>query len=221
MAATAGRTPKPVEQKAAVGRSPGRDSGGRALPETVAELPSSAEVPPVPPSLVTAMDADRCPSVKGAEPAGEECEICLDDLAVAAWQELWTSGRQWLSVQRDGRVLRRLCLAYVEEAHLRARLAEDGPFVSGQRGGLVAHPAVTMLRVLETAITKWEGLCGFNPSDGGRIGIRVGRQQQGGGAAVEQAVRARNEARAERSARAAGARPARGRARKARAADSD
>lgn len=32
-----------------------------------------------------------------------------------------------------------------------------------------------MLRVLQDRITKWEGLCGFNPSDGGRIGVKVGK----------------------------------------------
>jgi hypothetical protein len=133
---------------------------------------------------------------------------------------LWTSGAAWLSVQRDGRVLRRLCLAYVEEAHLRARLAVDGPFVEGQRGGLVAHPAVAMLRVLETAITRWEGLCGFNPSDGGRIGIKVSRQA--GKNAVEKFLEQRTEERERRSARAAAGGPApRGRARAQRTAPPD
>nr|WP_255465757.1 P27 family phage terminase small subunit [Cellulomonas sp. APG4] len=78
-------------------------------------------------------------------------------------------------MQRDGRILERLCRAYDEEAHLQRALHEDGPWVAGQRGGLVAHPAVTMLRVLQDRITKWEGLCGFNPSDGGRLGVKVGR----------------------------------------------
>lgn len=167
------------------------------MPEVVAELPTAQDVPPVPPELETATNAARCPSLRGKR---GKCAICLHDLAVAAWRELWVSGKSWLSVQRDSRILRRLCLAYVEEAHLRAALAMDGPFVPGQRGGLVAHPGVAMLRKLEEQITKLEGLLGFNPSDGGRLGIRASKQSK---SAVEAFIEQRLKAREERTVRAA------------------
>lgn len=172
-----GRTSKPVEQKELAGRSPGRDSGGRLLPETVVELPSAGGVPQVPAELFTAQRARTCAfrAMDEDDPRDPRCGICEADLAVAVWREMWTQGQAWLSVQRDRRILERLCKAYVEEAHLRSALDEDGPFVKGQRGGLVAHPAVAMLRVLEQQITKWEGLCGFNPSDGGRLGVKVAK----------------------------------------------
>jgi P27 family predicted phage terminase small subunit len=171
-----GRPPRPVEQKELTGRSPGRDSGGRLLPETVVELPTAGGVPQIPDDLFTSQRARTCaflPLDEDDPRAGLGCQICEADLAVAVWREMWTQGQAWLSVQRDRRILERLCKAYVEEAHLRSALDEDGPFVKGQRGGLVAHPAVAMLRVLEQQITKWEGLCGFNPSDGGRLGVKV------------------------------------------------
>lgn len=201
-----GRPPRPVEQKELAGRSPGRDSGGRLLPETVVELPSAGGVPQIPDGLFTSPKSRTCAflPVEEDDPRGEAaCEICESDLAVAVWREMWTQGQAWLSVQRDRRILERLCKAYVEEAHLRSALDEDGPFVKGQRGGLVAHPAVAMLRVLEQQITKWEGLCGFNPSDGGRLGVKVGKAK---GASDAESVVARRAAR--RQARTA-QRPAR------------
>lgn len=203
-----GRPPKPVEQKELVGRSPGRDSGGRLLPETVVELPSAGGVPQIPDELFTSPRAKACAflAVDEDDPRAEAaCGICAADLAVAVWREMWTQGQQWLSVQRDRRILERLCKAYVEEAHLRSALEEDGPFVKGQRGGLVAHPAVAMLRVLEQQITKWEGLCGFNPSDGGRLGVKVTKSK---GASDAETILAR---RAERRSGRAAQRPTRAR----------
>jgi len=67
--------------------------------------------------------------------------------------------------------------AYDEEAHLRAVLTEDGHFIKGQRGGLVAHPAVSMLRAVVAEVTKLEGLCALNPSDRGRLGLAESRAE--------------------------------------------
>ncbi|EYR64645.1 hypothetical protein N866_07125 [Actinotalea ferrariae CF5-4] len=171
-----GRPPKPLEQRERNGRAPGRDSGGRPLPDVVVELPQAAGVPDAPGTLHTAERAAECPFLAADDDADVGgCDLCEQELALAAWRSLWTNGHSWLSLQRDGRILERLCRAYDEEAHLQRALHEDGPWVSGQRGGLVAHPAVTMLRVLQDRITKWEGLCGFNPSDGGRLGVKVGK----------------------------------------------
>jgi P27 family predicted phage terminase small subunit len=196
-----GRISKPVEQKELHGRSPGRDSGGRLLPETVVELPSASGVPQIPDGLFTSQRARACAflPLDDEDPRGSAgCAICEADLAVAVWREMWTQGQAWLSVQRDRRILERLCKGYVEEAHLRSALEEDGPFVKGQRGGLVAHPAVAMLRVLEQQITKWEGLCGFNPSDGGRLGVKVGKNK--GASDAETVIARRAERRASRTA---------------------
>jgi P27 family predicted phage terminase small subunit len=212
--ATRGRPPRPAEQKELVGRSPGRDSGGRPLPEVVVELPGAADVPAVPPELETARTAGLC---SYAEAIGGGCEICREELAAVAWRELWTNGRTWLSMARDRRVLIRLCQAYAEEAHLRITLAEDGPFVKGQRGGLVAHPAVSMLRALEDRITRWEGLCGFNPSDGGRLGVKVTKER--GRSPLEELLERRAAARAERGNRAADVPQRRGRAARATGTD--
>jgi len=186
------------------------------LPETVVELPSASGVPEPPHDLVTSARAHLCSfrtvpaevddgdgltspdAARWRPPPAERCVICEADIAVAVWREMWTQGAAWLSVQRDRRILERLCKGYVEEAHLRSALDEDGPFVKGQRGGLVAHPAVSMLRVLEQQLTKWEGLCGFNPSDGGRLGVKVTKQK--GTSALEDLIRKRAESRERRPA---------------------
>jgi P27 family predicted phage terminase small subunit len=224
-----GRPPKPVEQKERTGRAPGRDSGGRKLPETVVELPTADGVPDPPADLVTSDKAALCSfartspldedesgldspdAARWRPPPGEaplpRCEICEADIGATAWRELWTQGKTWLSIQRDRHIIVRLCRAYVEEAHLRSALDEDGPFVKGQRGGLVAHPAVSMLRTLEVQITKWEGLCGFNPSDGGRLGIKVGKQR--GASPLEEILARRAEARGRGAAAQRAARPKR------------
>jgi P27 family predicted phage terminase small subunit len=170
----------------------------------VVELPSANGIPSPPDALFTAERSRSC-TFQPDDPRSDDegCDICEADIAVAVWREMWTQGQAWLSVQRDRRILERLCKAYVEEAHLRWALEEDGPFVKGQRGGLVAHPAVAMLRVLEQQITKWEGLCGFNPSDGGRLGVKVGKNK---GASDAETVLAR---RAHRRATRAAERPTR------------
>jgi P27 family predicted phage terminase small subunit len=186
------------------------------LPETVVELPSASGVPEPPAELVTSARAHLCSfrTVPGDDDDGDgltspdaarwrppnpaRCAICEADIAVAVWREMWTQGAGWLSVQRDRRILERLCKGYVEESHLRSAVDEDGPFVKGQRGGLVAHPAVSMLRVLEQQLTKWEGLCGFNPSDGGRLGVKVTKQK--GTSALEDLIRKRAESRERRPA---------------------
>jgi P27 family predicted phage terminase small subunit len=166
-----GRPPKPLEQKRRTGRSPGRDSGGRKLPTgaTVTELPGVDKPPPVPDDLETAKRASSCPYRDRS--SGDDCVICLAEHGREAWNRLWTAGRTWLSPQTDWDIMVDLCQGYDEEAHHRHVLAEDGAYVKGQRGGLVAHPAQAMLRAVVAEMSRLRGLCGFTPSDRGRLGV--------------------------------------------------
>lgn len=72
-----GRPPKPAEIKRATGRAPGRDSGGRALPELaiVTALPMADFTPEPPPML---------------GPDG-----------LRLWERVWDSAITWLSPQSD------------------------------------------------------------------------------------------------------------------------
>jgi P27 family predicted phage terminase small subunit len=170
-----GRPPKPIEEKRRNGRSAGRDSGGRKLPasSTITQLPGSSDTPPVPAELSTKDLAGKCFIARGRrmDDDPQPCEACLAEPGVEAWNRLWSAGRSWLSVATDIDVLKRICKARIDEAHLRIALAEDGPHVAGQRGGLVAHPAFSQLRMLNAEVVKLESLCGFNPSDRSRLGV--------------------------------------------------
>lgn len=165
-----GRPSKPLEQKRRSGRTPGRDSGGRPLPKNVAQLPGSSSTPSVPDDLRTSKLAKSC-YIARARDDHAPCEACAAEVGVESWNRLWAAGRTWLSITTDIDVLKRICQARIDEMHLRIALREDGPFVQGQRGGLVAHPAFSQLRNLNAEVVKLESLCGFTPSDRGRLGV--------------------------------------------------
>lgn len=165
-----GRPSKPVEQKRLNGRSSDRDSGGRLIPSAVTQLPGTSSVPDVPGVLRTKGGAEEC-FVARARAGSEPCEVCLAEPGAEAWTRLWSAGKTWLSVTTDVDVLTRICQARIDEAHLRLVIKEDGYWTPGQRGGLVSHPAVAQLRALLAEVVKLESLCGFNPSDRGRLGV--------------------------------------------------
>lgn len=81
----AGRPPKPIEQKRRTGRSPGRDSGGRKLPEAgvVVALPMADGVP-------------DCPSDFGLD-------------AVRLWARVWQAGITWVSPTSDMEAVEQAC----------------------------------------------------------------------------------------------------------------
>lgn len=135
---------KPVEQKRLTGRSPGRDSGGRALPEPVVVLASAAEVPPAPGSLG---EAGR-----------------------SAWDRLWTAGQAWLSMTTDLDVLTRLCEGHDEREAMRDQIGQDGFMVLGSQGQVRPHPLLSHVRALEAQMTRWEIECGFSPASRSKLG---------------------------------------------------
>ena len=153
-----GRPPKPTEMKRALG-----NPGKRALPAPKLAIPASAQlIPPVP---------------MGLKRHGK-----------AAWSRLWSVGGAWLSPTTDLDLLTRLCQAHderevlrrivVKYGHLVAKVVEEDEVdepVGGSRFSRVydikANPAVIQLRKLEELITRYEGLCGFTPSDRSRLGM--------------------------------------------------
>ena len=153
-----GRPPKPLEMKRALG-----NPGKRALPTPVITLPRIAQGAPSVP--------------RGLKRPGR-----------TAWVRLWSVGGAWLSPKTDIDLLTRLCQAYDERELLRGLVAEHGHLVAklveedelrdeGNEPRLrrvydiKANPAVTQLRKLEELITRYEGLCGFTPSDRSRLGM--------------------------------------------------
>ena len=135
---------KPVEQKRLTGRSAGRDAGGRALPEPVVVLASSADIPVAPASL--------------------------GDAGCSAWDRLWTAGQAWLSATTDLDVLTRLCEAHDERDAMREQIAQDGFMVVGSVGQMRPHPLLSHVRALEMQMTRWEIECGFSPAARSKLG---------------------------------------------------
>jgi phage terminase small subunit len=90
-----GRPPKPLEQKRRTGRSPGRDTGGRKLPDpgNVVALPPADGIPPYPPDLGL---------------AGQHL-----------WDRAWAAAITWLSPDSDGQTVEEAC--YLADALAAAR----------------------------------------------------------------------------------------------------
>jgi P27 family predicted phage terminase small subunit len=80
-------------------------------------------------------------------------------------------GHAWLSPTTDLDVLTRLCQAHDEREQLRAHVAKHGHVIELPTGELRGNPSVTQLRKLEELITRYEGVCGFTPSDRARLGM--------------------------------------------------
>jgi P27 family predicted phage terminase small subunit len=103
--------------------------------------------------------------------------ITLQASGRAVWERLWTAGQAWLSPQTDLDVLTRLCEYHDEREAVRAELAATGYLVPGSMGQERINPLVNALRDIESHMTKLEGLCGFNPSDRGRLGYAEVKRQ--------------------------------------------
>lgn len=117
-------------------------------------------------------DRERAPLA--VLPAGVEPPALpkgLGTLGRRAWRSYWTLGSTWLSRKTDLQILTRLCRACDEEQALRKLVEQHGHLTKNRFGDLVANPAVTQLRKLEELITRYEGLCGFTPSDRSRLGM--------------------------------------------------
>lgn len=160
-----GRPPRPVEKKRKTGRSPGRDSGGRKLPEkaTVTALPGAG---------------DRIPQVPTS----------LGDAGTERWQQLWTEAKDWLSPGVDRYLLVRLCEAEDLRAGMREALADQGFYVIGSMGQQRPNPLIDKLRALDDQITKYESLCGLTPSDRGRLGVGEVKAE-GSGSGLDEILR--------------------------------
>lgn len=115
----AGRPAKPLERKRRTGRSPGRDSGGRKLPEVAA--------------VVALPMADGTPDAP-------------DDFGVAAralWEQAWTRGAVWITPATDMQAVVHACrladdLAVARERYRATRDPSDGKMVDGFHKSLQA-----------------------------------------------------------------------------------
>ena len=157
-----GRPAKPVEVKRALG-----NPGKRSLPDAPSPgkgLPAVEDIPQ-PPAL----------GVDGLE----------------LWEEIWQSGRSWLSPKGDKAIVRLLCQAQDEYEQLRRSLAigEVPRTYILPNGSHVSHPYVTQMKELRTQMTAWLSALGFSPSDRARLGLGEVRQMD----ALDELAQRRNE----------------------------
>lgn len=144
-----GRPPKPNEQKRLLG-----NPGGRPLPPPPTSGLPAATRPPKPLRR-------------------------LDKPGKRAWVRLWTAGQGWLSPNTDIELMQRLCEAYDEREELREIIRVEGRTLMSEKGSVYTHPVVWQLSATEKNITRYEGLCGFTPSDRTRLGLaEVTRQSK-------------------------------------------
>jgi len=144
-----GRTPKPLEERRRTGRSPGRDSGGRKLP-----------------------DPDNVVPLKGVEGHLPDLPVTIqaDGAGARRWERIWREAR-WLAPATDADVVERLCIAEDLVVGMRAALAEQGFDVKGSMGQMRPNPLIAQIRATNAEILKLERECGLTPVSRGVLGV--------------------------------------------------
>lgn len=139
----------PLEERRRKGRSPGRDSGGRKLPEpgnVVALRGVEGDLPAVPSTL----DPDAAGAVR--------------------WLRIWREA-SWLAPATDTEVVTRLCECEQLREAMKAALADEGFYVKGSQGQLRPNPLLAQIRATESQILVLERECGLTPSSRGSLGV--------------------------------------------------
>lgn len=143
------RQPAPLEERRRKGRSAGRDSGGRKLPDPENVVPLrgvEGRLPAVPETLV--------PDGEGAR----------------RWDAIWREAK-WLAPATDIDVVTRLCEALDMRQAMRKALDQAGFYVKGSQGQLRPNPLLTQIRAQEAQILSLEQECGLTPVSRGRMGV--------------------------------------------------
>lgn len=139
----------PLEERRRKGRTPGRDSGGRKLPDPENVVPLrgvDGTMPSPPPSL-----AEDGP---GAE----------------RWTRIWREAK-WLSPATDIDIVERICIGEDLVAGMRSALAEEGFYVTGSQGQVRPNPLLAQVRAQLGQMLQMERECGLTPSARGDLGV--------------------------------------------------
>jgi P27 family predicted phage terminase small subunit len=139
----------PLEERRLRGRSAGRDSGGRALPD---------------PANVVALHG-----VDGGLPAVPST-LTPDGPGAGRWRRIWGECT-WLSPQTDLDVVTRLCEQEDLYAGMKAALADEGFYVTGSMGQKRTNPLLGDLRATADQMLKLEKEIGLTPAARGSMGV--------------------------------------------------
>lgn len=141
--------PKPLEERRRKGRSPGRDSGGRKLPD--------------PANVVQLRGVD------GGVPPVPEC-LLEDGVGAVRWERIWREAR-WLSPDTDIALITRLCEVEDRRQGMKEALADEGFYVVGSQGQMRQNPLIAQVKAAEAQILQMERECGLTPSSRGAMGV--------------------------------------------------
>jgi len=138
----------PLEERRRKGRSPGRDSGGRKLPDpgNVVQLHSlDGKTPPLPESI---------------DP---------DSAGAARWATIWREAPWLTTADRD--IVARICEHESLRQGMKVALADEGFYITGSQGQLRPNPLLVQIRDTERLILALEKECGLTPSARGSLGV--------------------------------------------------
>lgn len=144
------RRAAPLEERRRKGRTPGRDSGGRKLPEGGNVVP------------LRGIDGDQPPALPAT--------VQPDKAGAARWAVIWREA-SWLSPATDTDVVTRLCEFEDLREGMRAALADEGFYVKGSQGQLRPNPLLAQIRATEAQILTLERECGLTPVSRGTLGV--------------------------------------------------
>jgi P27 family predicted phage terminase small subunit len=138
---------QPAPLKLVNGRGPGRDSGGRKVPET--------------------------PAFKRLPPAAPEW---LPDEARSEWDRVVPElSRLDLVKPIDRASLTAYCLTWARLVQAQKEIADDGGSVLGRNSqGRVRHPAVAVVEAASKELRAWAQEFGLTPSAEQRVGAKGG-----------------------------------------------
>ena len=142
MTASAGRKPRPPQLKVLTGRSPGRDTGGRKIPDP----PRFVRVPPEPPTW-------------------------LSREAKAEWRRVVPElGRLKMLKQSSRSSLVAYCETWATFVQATREVHRDGLTIEAKQG-MLAHPAVAIARTAQKELRAWCAEFGLTPSAEGRLSL--------------------------------------------------
>jgi len=139
----------PIEERRRKGRSAGRDSGGRKLPD--------------PTNVVQLRGVD------GQQPAVPDT-VAPDGPGATRWALLWREA-SWLSPQNDRDLVTRLCELEDLRAGMKKALADEGFYVTGSMGQKRPNPLLVQIRDTERLMLSLEKECGLTPAARGSLGV--------------------------------------------------
>ncbi|MCP2265562.1 phage terminase small subunit P27 family [Promicromonospora thailandica] len=140
----------PLEERRRKGRSPGRDSGGRPLPDEANVV------------ALRGIDGDRIPDVPPT--------LVEDGQGARRWVRIWREAT-WLAPATDIDVVTRLCEAEDLLSGMAGALAEQGFYVKGSQGQLRPNPLLSQMRATAAQMLQLEREIGLTPSARGSLGV--------------------------------------------------